>query len=226
MKNDNLIEKRDLRLLGLLLTPSWLSGLISISCALTITIGVIAITSFKGSGIQQSLFTYQAGQDKQPNLTYTYQSVGDSFSTSAIVSDISLFVFWGLVGLACYMLVANVIRAFQEANKVRQELDYVHADRKKILRSACLHFGVRIIVILVWGIFIKLTLRVLLPYSIATAHAAALGPLNASNLLWATLSLTVIMLTAHINTVMLRLLFLRARLSSTSYIDVTNRHAD
>ncbi len=112
----------------LLVLPTWLSGLISIACALAVTAGSMIISAFHNSALQQELFQ-KSSQSATPGLSSSYESVSGSFLNNNFVGDLTLFVIWGLVGLVVYMFIYSVWNAFQNAVHIRKELDYIHSDR-------------------------------------------------------------------------------------------------
>lgn len=195
------------RLLGILLTPSWLSTLIVLTAATGITGGVIAISHFSGSDIQALYSSYQANKAQQGLL--------ESYRTDklhAIISAAPLMVFWSLIGLVVYLLATNIVGSIKQAGEMKNELDYVNIDRTQLLRTAGLHFLVRVIVMAVWLPYIFFFFHHVLPYVITAATVGAL--LTIDNILYIALAIFVMSFALHIHVILLRLLLLRPRIMS------------
>ena len=197
-----------LKLLGQLLTPSWLSGLISVTASLAIVITSVAIMHYNGSSIQ---FLRQTESSKQSLIAQNSDTVDSNLEDSWFISDIPLLVFWAGIGLLVYLLLIQIVRAFTRVIDLEHSLDYVHVNRQQLIRQALLKFAARAVILVIWFLYIQFTIHVLIPYVVALAYAASgeLGWLtDAVYLLVATL---LMIITIHIHTVMLRLLLLRPR---------------
>src|SRR4051812_20164232 len=102
----------DRRVLGSLLSPSWLSGLVAVLVGLGITVGTILTFSFDTSAIQQQLLSWQQHQPSHA-LTTPDQFVSDP--KPSLQNTWPLLLVWGAVGLLVYVLAINVIQALSNA---------------------------------------------------------------------------------------------------------------
>jgi hypothetical protein len=195
------------RLFGLLITPSWLSGLFVLTVSLIITGGVIGITHFSGSNIEAEYSSYQSAKT-QHGLLETYRTD----KLHAIISAAPLMVFWSLIGLVVYLLATNIVGAIQQASEIKSELDYVNADRSKLMRTAGLHFLVRIVVMAAWLPYILFFFHHILPYVITAATVGASLTLDSS--LYIVLAVVAMASALHLHIILLRLLLLRPRVMS------------
>ncbi|HTB49039.1 MAG TPA: hypothetical protein VK712_03070, partial [Verrucomicrobiae bacterium] len=104
----NKTSELDKKLTDILLTPSWLSGLIAVFSGLLLTVGVIIASSVDSSQVQQQLVTLQ--NTTAPALTLPGGTVPNA-SNNVLQTSWPLLVFWGFVGLAVYFVVEAVVGA-------------------------------------------------------------------------------------------------------------------
>ncbi len=217
------VSKHDKLVLNYLLLPSWLSGLlVGLASVLIVAVAVSSSVRYYGNslgGTLQQLFNlYHAGHPPT-SVSTTYQTLGNNFSASTLVSDIPLFIFWAGVGLVVYSFAANIFNALQNVADLKAELTYVNADRHELLLAAFEHLAIRLAVLVLWVPFLLLTGHVLLPYTIAVAHAGT-GTISswlaAGYIIWAVFLLALCL---HIHTVLLRVLLLKPRVFWQSTYD-------
>src|SRR4051812_19190845 len=89
----------DLQLIGTLLSPSWLSGLVAVIGSLGIIALILASLNFHGSSLQQVL---DAHRTINTGVTSNFKAVDDKLSSSTLLSNIPLFIFWAAVGFIAY----------------------------------------------------------------------------------------------------------------------------
>lgn len=187
-------------MLGLLVGPSWVSGLVVVFVALSLVIGTVVAVHFRGSSLE---FLLHAESAKQQVISNNTESLNDRISGNTLISNIPLLILWGGVGVIAYSFTMKIFGSLQRAINLHDELDYVHADRQKLLKDAGKQLVIRLLLLAVWLAYISLTLHILLPYVIASAYAGS------GYILWA---LLIAIVTLHIHVVMLRLISLRPRL--------------
>jgi hypothetical protein len=199
---------KERRALGLLFGPSWFSGLIVILAALALVISTVVAMNFHGSSLE-----FLINDKPEPQVTSTtVQSIDDRFSSNALISNIPLFIFWGAIGVIAYTFTMSIIGALQNVVDLREEMDYVHVNRRQLLREAGTHLIVRLVALLAWLAYANFSLHFLLPYVVASAQAGSggLGWLASTGyIVWAIVVATI---TLHIHVVLARLLWLRPRL--------------
>ena len=208
--------KIDRRLFGMLLTPSWLSGSMVVLISCLDCLAVVVLPRYQASSVRLDFLAYSAGQ-----LSTTYQQVNSHLFSNSLFGNLPLLIFWGLVGLVVYLFAANIFTALYEAAELKAELDYVHADRHKLLWRPVQNLLLHLAVLLVWGVYILFFFHHVLPYSVATAIVGSgqLGTLQTSS--YALLGIVIMAVALHIHIVLLRLLLLRPRLFSSSlYADI------
>ncbi|MDB5164805.1 MAG: hypothetical protein JWL89_431 [Candidatus Saccharibacteria bacterium] len=197
------------KVLGQLLTPSWLSGLFVVVISLATVIGTIVASLYRSSDFQ---YLAQLQSDKPHALANNYQTLNSGVTSNVIISDIPLFILWGGVGLIVYWCTMSLLRAFHKVEDLELEMNYVHANRHDLARQTVGTLMVRIAVLLTWFLYLQLTIHLFVPYAIAVAYAAS-GALSilygAAYLLWGIGLLAIIL---HVHVVLSRLLFLRPRL--------------
>jgi len=196
------------RLILLLLTPSWLSGLITVCLALSITAALLLEGHYQGSDIQRQYLHWRVATDADSagSAASTLQH-----STQGIVAGLELFIFWYAVGTAIYLVISALYRTIASANAARRSLYYVNISRAAFLRTVYTRLALRALSLAAWCVYSVLTLRVVMPYllgaiHVGDVHTPAIGAV--ALLMVATLGLA---LAFHIHVVLLRLFLLRPR---------------
>jgi len=196
---------------GDVFTPSWLSGLIAVASGLIMVVGVIVAFSFSNSQVQQQLVALQ--NTTVPALTQPGQNPPGNDARS-LQNTWPLIAIWAVVGLVVYFVVEAIVNAVRSVTELRQQLDYVHAERNALLRVTVESLVIRLLAAVLWLVFIELFLKRIIPYSITAAHASAsdLHSLNAA--LYALLSFAMVALSLHLHAIFLRLLVRKPRVFS------------
>lgn len=190
-----------------LLSPSWLSGLLAVVVGLSLSVGVVATYQYRGSTLE--LLRNDPGASG--SIQYNSDTINNRFKANQIVSDLPLLILWGAVGLLVYSLAAKIIGAFRDAVDLEQELHYVHADRQLLIRQAFLRFALRLLALIVWLLYIRFTIHVLIPYVIAVAYAGAGAGISVEAGLYLLEATVLATLAVHLHVILLRLLLLRPR---------------
>jgi hypothetical protein len=199
-----------------LLSPSWLSGLMAAFGGLGITIGIILDFSVKHSSAGQSLMNLSTMQQSAPQPLTQPGVINTSLENTW-----PLIAFWAVVGLVVYFIAETIVKALREVAEFRDELSYVHANPDKLYRAALRSFGVRLLIIIIWFIFIDSFFKVILPQCVTWSYAAATNLTQIHAVTDAILAIVVIALSLHLHTIFMRLTFGKVRLlSSALYLDV------
>jgi ABC-type multidrug transport system permease subunit len=202
----------DLPRLGSALTPSWLSGLLTLVIALTIVSGTVVTVRYRDSF---ELWREAHSSQSQPQ-EYDYGALDDNFSKSQLISDIPLLIFWSGVGLIIYYFTMSLFKLYRRAVDFEHQLDYVNADRNRLVKAAATKAAFRLAVIVIWFLCLRFTQHVLLPYVIALSYTGS-GSLYLNwlqNTAYLSAATALAALTLHVHVVLLRLAFLRTRLFS------------
>jgi hypothetical protein len=199
----------DRRHLGLLLTPSWLSGLVAVVVGLAFSIGVVVVFEANNSSLQQQLLAWQQNQP-QKALTTPDQTLPQS-DKPTLQGSWPLLLLWSLAGLVIYAIAAAIVRSLARAEELRESLDYVNARPRAMLAETAEHLLLRGIAAVVLIVFLVAFWHQVVPYSITAAHASAADVLSLDGGLYALLSFALIALSIHVQTILLRLALGRAR---------------
>ncbi len=202
------LSPEDSRQLGLLIRPSWLSGLIAVVVGLVISVGVVVSFEAHNSLLQQHLVSYQDGP--QPALTVPGQGAPVS-SKSGLSSNWPLLLVWSLVGFLVYLMVASIVRFASEAEGLRESLDYVNAKPKSVIASTAEHALLRVTALILLITFTVAIWRQIIPYSITASLAGVSNLASLDGGLYALLSFLLIAVSLHVETVLLRMSLGRAR---------------
>src|SRR5690242_11413457 len=113
-----------------MLFPSWASA---VACAALASFLVAAVfVTFQYNGSQLQLIKTQAASEH----TIDYDALDEDLTARNLLGDIPLFIFWGGVGFLAYTLTIALAGGLGNAMTFRKQLNYVHADRKKLIREA------------------------------------------------------------------------------------------
>lgn len=192
-----------------ILTPSWFSGLIAATVSLVAVVGTIVITNYEVSGLRQELFEAKSGGATVQG--FDYQAITSHLSQNQLISNLPLFLFWAGLGMVVYLLATSLWGSLANAEELREEMDYVNAPKQWILRTILVHLAVRLVLVLVWVVYLRLSLKVFLPYVLAAAHVAATSLPSASGIGYGLLACMVGFAALHVHVVLLRLLLLKVR---------------
>jgi hypothetical protein len=203
----------DKRLFADLMLPSWLSGFLAVTVSVLL-IGLTVILTHFGNTVQQSILGLQH--------VYTQSSVGnkaimvsDNFASNAVLNNVLIFLLWGSIGLMVFSVVQAVLTEVRHANNVIQELNYINADRRSILRDTFTREVIKVIAFILFWVLLRYAIYKLAPFTITASHTLAVHPTIVSTW-WRILCAALFcILTLHVLTVLLRLTFLRPRIFGT-----------
>lgn len=205
----SLLDTNDRRWLKLLITPSWFSMLVAICCSFAVLIGVVLAANYQGTSLQQ-----QVAQARAQQINAHYSSDDEMFEGiqgNTFLDVAPLMFMWAVVGIIVFYFSVAIVQALQHAVEFKEELDYVNADRNGMIRTAFMHLAIRLIVGVLWVLFIVGFFGTVLPYAVNSALAVAALGLDPESLLYAVLCLLAVGISVHINTIFLRLLMFKPR---------------
>ena len=204
----------DRKLFDYLLWPSWLSASICLLAGLVVGLGTVLFTHFQTSSFRLQLLNAQVSAPTR------YQTLTSHILSNSFISNLPLLLFWTLVGLIVYLFVANIFAGIRNTADLKDELNYVNADRHELIMNALKHLLIRLLVLVVWIIYIFIFFNHIVPYCVAAALAGSgqLGGLQDG--LYILISIVLMALAVHVHVILLRLLLLRPRVfSSAVYVD-------
>ena len=205
------------KLFIILLTPSWLSGLVAVVASLAVMVTTVMALHFPGSSLQLLLDDHKG--NTSPSLSTGSLAVSNNFSSNQLINDIPLFVLWGCVGLLVYSLIISTANTLGGAGELMAELNFTHVKRWRLLGQELGRLLIRVIVLVGWVLFTEITVHTILPYVIALTQFAssAVGVMN--TVLDAALAFVVLTACLHLHVILLRLLMLKPRLfGQTDYV--------
>jgi hypothetical protein len=206
----------DVKLLGIYLSPSWLSGLITLLTGIMILGGTVLLTHV-GTSIQQSLLGLHDAYT-QSSIGFSVDTISNKFAQNVALNNVLLFLMWGSVGLVVYSIVQGVANELKQADRLLRRLYDAPASRAGIIRNVISHIVIRLGALACWWALFRFTIYKLLPYAIGASHASALHLTNASGWWHSLLGAIALMLSVYVLTVLLRLVMLRPRLFSSEVI--------
>jgi hypothetical protein len=207
----NGVTSKDKKMIGLLLSPSWLSALVAIIAGLIISIGVIAAFTANNSSVQQQLISWQQNQPAEEIKPFTPDPEANKPS---LKNSWPLLIVWSIIGLVVYMVAGTIVHSISKAEEMRESLGYVNANRDRMIRLTAEHVVLRVLAAITFGILVALLIKNVIPYSITAAHASAADFFSSTGVLYAILSFAIIVVTIHLQTIFLRMSLGRVRLFS------------
>lgn len=208
--------KNTLKQFGILLQPSWLSGLAAGTASAAVVIATVVISNYQGSGLQHELFAAKAGGSTASALGF--RTVTDNLAHNSAVSNLPLLLFWAVLGVIVYLFAVHLWGVFGRAEALREELGYVNAPKQYLLRTALSRLALRLLFLAVWLVYLQLFLKLFLPYALAAAHVAAAG-WSASNTAYGVLAAAVLSAALHAHVVCARLVLLKLRVFGSQPIE-------
>jgi len=193
---------------GQLLLPSWGSLVASLVFSLAVVIGTVLALYYQASDFRQLRSLQQA---QASSVTQNYQQVGDGLEHNTFVSNIPLLVFWGVVGMIVYSFVMSLLRAVENAVELEQEMHYVHPNHA-LRRLAFIRLALRVGAAVALFLYLKVTLKIIVPYVIALVYAGTAPEGVWVNSVYMVSALVVMAACLHGYVILARLLTLRARL--------------
>lgn len=203
---------RTSRLTNLLLTPSVLSGSIS----LLLSFLIIGISNWSYVSPESPLYDYLFGQY---GLTTIFQQSSNAISaingafSSPTAYNIAVVVVAGFIGLLIYVILEGMDHiSAQASDAVHQIEDVADLTAKEELKKQLeIRIGLRVAALVVWACFLIFFARVIVPYAILIGHVD-FTKLQLSTVLWVSASLLLLVMSFHIHVICMRLLVLRPRL--------------
>ena len=206
------LSNTDRRQIGLLLGPSWLSGLVAIVLGLVVSLGVVIAFGVNNSGLQQQLMAWQQTQPAHPVVSSQQNLPENDHPT--LRGSWPLLLVWSLTGLVVYGIVTAIIRDIGRAEEIRESLDYVNSRPQTLLATTARHVLLRVMAAVLLVAFGSFFLRQIIPYSLTAAHASASDLVSLDAGLYVLLSFGVVVVSLHIQTILLRLALGKTRLFS------------
>ncbi len=195
-----------------MLTPSWLSGLLSFASGI-IVIGVESlVVHLKGSSLEQLILAIHSVSGA---TAVGYQSITANLDNIAVINDLPLFILWAGVGSIVYVFAVKVYRGLTSVADTEERMHYVHASSKAVLKEALTHLFIRLFALALLIILALAFLHIALPYSLLLAIKFGKN-LNLHNALYALLGIFIIAGSLSLMVSDLRLLVLRLRLVGES----------
>lgn len=206
--HDTTSTKRSILLLCM---PSWVSGLLCVVIALAVVATIVGMVQYNGSTIQKEVIVWRAPTSAES----AYEAAFDAeYGSTTFQTDINAFftaLFWSFLALLIYFAIFAVYDVFHTAKTFEEELHYVNASRKNLVREAALRIGVRSGVLAAWFAYSWVFFRTILPYALTAIHIVAGRLLSAQGVAYALVAVVGLVVALHVHVVLFRLLLLRPR---------------
>lgn len=194
--------KLELRILKHLLQPSYLSASIAVLTVL-VTIGSVVISQlYLSTGWLADALRTIATSDQH----LFSRGTGDG---SSPFNAVLLFLFWAGVGLVIYFMVVGTVQALREYRELEQQMNFVHTDRRTILRNFGERFAARFLGLVLTFVMAALYLKIVVPYALTTVEAARFDVVG---IVTTIVAVIILLLAVHVLAVLLRIVALRPRL--------------
>ncbi len=206
----------DAKLLGIFLRPSWLSGLVSVIVGVAVVSFTVLLTHV-GTTVQQSLIGLHSVYNSS-SVGHSVQTVTNNFAQNTVLNNILLFLMWGSIGLLVYSIVQGIASELREADRLLRELEQAPASRSSILHNLLIRGAIRLIALICWWLLFRFTFYKLIPHTIGMSHVSAIAPMDTGDWISTILAALGCMVSIHVLTFLLRLIFMRPRLLSSDVI--------
>lgn len=203
-----------LQLLGRYIKPS----LLSLTLCVGLSLALVAATALSFGAKSGSLYEFILGAEASAgtigSLQETFTRFTFELSASKMLAVSSTFLFWSAVGLVAYSLCEFLIIFVQDSIRVREELGYVNAGRRHLMRNLggrmLARFFVGLWTVLLGAFFVQ----IIWPYCVASIHIASFGEQSLASSSFLLLAIGLLALSLHAITILMRMFFLRPRLFS------------
>ena len=199
-----------LKQIWILLQPSWLSGLVGGFLSFAVVVATVIISNFQGSSLQQEIFEAKAGHTSASVINF--KAVTDNLAANGVISNAPLFLFWAALGVIVYLFATSLWGGLSKAEELREELEYVNAPRKQLLKEGVTSLLIRLLCLGLWLGYLEVFLKIILPYTLAAAHVAAVDLVSLTGIGYVVLAFVVLFVALQLHAVFMRLVWLRLRL--------------
>ncbi len=203
------LSREDKKAIGLLLTPSWLSGLIAVLAGLIVCVGTIAIFHYNDTTMQKQLIGWQ--QSKPEKALTTPDQVLEENDKPTLKGSWPLIVVWSLTGLVVYLIAVYIVHSIETTKRFADSMDYVNSHPETVLVATAERATLRIVSFIFLLATAYLVWHKVIPYGIMAGRVAALDLISLGGILSALLSFAVVALSFHVLAVLLRLSLGRPR---------------
>ena len=196
-----------------LVSPSFLSGTVSLLLAVGIVIAVLSPFLYKGSYLEQY---GEAVRSYPGTFMQNYETIATQLNSSETVGNISIFFSWAIVGFTLYYLGLLIISLFINITTFSNILGYKNTDKKSFIRWAFERLAIRVASsfgLIAWASFGFYAVVPVVLTLIAAAYSSSIFMGG----VYIIASLVFLAVSFHVSVILLRLVFLRPRIISWMY---------
>ncbi len=195
----------------LAVVPSGMSLVLCLVGVLGIVGAAVGAQLYAGSSVQYQVIAWRAPSTPEAAYQALFDAEYGTNTYQAVAGSIMTGVFWSFLALLVYGIIYGIYGTLHAIRQLREETEYVNADRAKPVRTALLHLGVRCVVLVAWAAYMLLFLKVVVPGVVAQASLAAIDLLSPQNIGRLLAAAVVLFAALHVHIVLLRLSLLRSR---------------
>lgn len=204
---------KPLRLIGILLQPSWLSLLLTFGLSLFILF-LVTLPVTQASGILYDLL-FGSEYGNAPEFVAFARDTLLAFSSAVFgnetLNKVLFFICWLLLGTVVYFISASITNGIAAANEVRSELHYMNLHKLELEKEVGKRVALRLATGLNWLFYWLFFIRFLLPYITALAQIGVSSLDSWQGWAYGLASIVLLVLSLHGHIVLLRFLLLRPR---------------
>lgn len=204
----NLTLKRILKLL----TPSFSSGFLCVCFGAFIAGAVFVTTSYLGSEESLQLTSINIGNYSDNKIVSAYQNVYFQVTDSSGLGNVSLFVFWALVGTVSYLTVVGILKGLHDINELKNETTFVHMNKKSLVREEAEKLVIRIVGLVLLFVALHITTTSIIPWGRDLARIGANETAVIQKIKDCFVAIIVVAAALHVDVILIRLVALRVRL--------------
>jgi hypothetical protein len=142
------------------------------------------------------------------------------------LNELLYLVFWIVLGIVAYLTVSFIGSSVSNTNRGAGQLNYVHANRDKILKERLHSIIAHVFVAIGWIIYAVVFTHFIMLFSTMGRLVGVTSLPDLGGFGWIALSLVVFSIFAHIHVIFARLLLLRFRIwGGENYISESSHRA-
>jgi hypothetical protein len=212
--------------IGKMIEPT-ISSVLAVLTGAGVVIGSSLVTANSQNGLLYELVLGGDEFAKQQGSIYEANYLLDtSVFGNAGLNELLYLVFWMVLGIVAYLTVSFIGSSISNTTEGVERLNYVHANRDKILKERLHRIIAHVFVAIGWVIYAVVFTQFIIPFSTMSSLVGVTSLPELGGFGWITLSIVVFSIFAHIHVIFARLLLLRFRIwGGENYISESSHRA-
>lgn len=206
-----------LRLVGLLLSPSPLSLVITFGIVILLSVSTLIKYGLNTTSLYDLVLGKGSSPDLINNTHIAFSTFYQNIFGNPTLNRILFFLFWMLIGLIVYLFLNVLGHGIGQADETVHEMNYVHANKTKSLEHYIKRIGIHCGVVVVLLLYSVLFLKAISPFGLLNVQISAAGLPQLSAFGYGVLGILVLSVGLYVYVILLRLFFLRIRVFGSDH---------